>query len=191
MGSQLAVREGHNKILVPKLIPALEIKLSSIWKARYSNFRHPPCTRSSLPCPFHPSADPWPLCKQPDAAPSHLSLCGTGRRSWNFYVLSFSLTLFASSLSCRFHFYNTLNPFFFFLPPVTKLLRLSLLPLSPFTPTPPHPPAVYHKSSRQRICQLKQCFSNDARLNSWGSALPRHVLSAWCDFSSLALTEGS
>lgn len=36
-------------------------------------------------------------------------------------------------------------------------------------------------ASCRRICQLKQSFSYDAKLNSKGSTLPRHVLSAWCD----------
>lgn len=35
--------------------------------------------------------------------------------------------------------------------------------------------------SCRSICQLKKSFSYDAKLNSWGSTLPRHVLSAWCD----------
>ena len=42
-------------------------------------------------------------------------------------------------------------------------------------------PAVCRTPSCRSIRQLKQCFSYDAKLNSSGSTLPRHVLSAWCD----------
>lgn len=144
------MRAGHIKFWVPKLIPAFKIKLPLIWKARYSNFCHLPCTRSSLACPFHPSADPWPPCKQPDAALSHLSLCGTGCRAWNFCSVSFSLTLFASSLSRHFHFYIFTSPFFCLLPPNSSVcLFFPFLPSLP--PRCTHPLSTISHPVRESV----------------------------------------